>query len=221
MRTRCVTFLALCLSALTACEKDEPLHYPVTMRFSRIEPASDYQFYIGGKRVDDPARMQRFRDTPIRVYPAGGGTELFYWAEPDGSQFDRIDFPDRDHFRMLWAQGGEDGFDILRHDGLLVMVHPEAPEYMEEPVFRMLRWREGDIDVFHPQIGMIHKCLWGRFTSEHRFEMEWMQLRTRFASNTDTEMIYDYSNAIDLAKVDRMGPRDTMVVRHYKMIFTR
>lgn len=219
MKPRYIYLLALCLSTLTACEKEEPERYPVTMRFSRLEPASDYLFYIGGQKIDDRARMERFRDTPIRIYPTGEAAYDLYWTEPDGSQFDRIDFPDKDHFRMLWATGSEDRFDVLRHDGMLLMAHPEESEWMEPTIHKMLRWRQGTIDHHNPQIGVLHRCLWGRFTSEHRFEMEWMQIR--WHEPLFENVLTAHSNAIDPSKADSMGPRDTLVVRHYRVIFTR
>lgn len=94
--------ILLCASA---CEKDEPDKYPVTMRFEKVVPTSNYYYYIGGERIDDPAAMAHFRNKGI-VQHYTGYHETEYWSEPDCAEFDRIDFPDKTHCRMLWARGG-------------------------------------------------------------------------------------------------------------------
>lgn len=75
------------------------------MRFEKVVPTSNYYYYMGGKRIDDPAAMAHFRNKGIVQYYTGYH-ETEYWSEPDCAEFDRIDFPDKTHCRMLWARGG-------------------------------------------------------------------------------------------------------------------
>lgn len=98
--------LGAILLACVCCAKDEPTEYPVTMRLKRVVPTSDYQLYAGGQKIDDPQEMARFRDQPRDIW-TNQGILTESWKEPDGAQFDRIDFPDKSHSRMLWTKGAK------------------------------------------------------------------------------------------------------------------
>lgn len=64
------------------------------MRFEKVVPTSNYYYYMGGERIDDPAAMAHFQNKGIVQYYTGYH-ETEYWSEPDCAEFDRIDFPDK------------------------------------------------------------------------------------------------------------------------------
>lgn len=193
------------------------------MRFEKVVPTSNYYYYIGGERIDDPAAMARFRDKGIVQYYTGYH-ETEYWSEPDGAEFDRIDFPDKTHCRILWARGGRDAFDVSREDGMMKLtsnVWQESSFIMYLP--EMMRYAAPRCS---PSTGYLYSLYyWGRFTSERRFEMLWTQIRWQaFHSFVDmlcADMLTQFSDVVAPAKIGMMGPKDTLVVRHYKVVFTR
>lgn len=133
------------------------------MRFEKVVPTSNYYYYMGGERIDDPAAMAHFRNKGIVQYYTGYH-ETEYWSEPDCAEFDRIDFPDKTHCRMLWARGGEDAFDVSREDGMMKLtsnVWQESSFIMYLP--EMMRYAAPRCS---PSTGYLYSlCYWGRFTS--------------------------------------------------------
>lgn len=124
---------------------------------------------------------------------------------------------------MLCARGGEDAFDVSREDGMMKLtsyVWPESSIIMYLP--EMMRYVAQRCS---PSTGYLYSlCYWGHFTSERRFEMFWTQIRRQaFHSFVDAlcaDMLTQFSNVIDPAKSKMMGPKDTLVVCHYKVVFT-
>lgn len=53
-----------------------------------------------------------------------------------------------------------------------------------------------------------------------RTQIRWQAFHS-FVDMLCADMLLQFSNVVDPAKIGMMGPKDTLVVRHYKVVFTR